>query len=91
MVIYHPPGSSAGKNNPVFLDEFCDFVASISMDYENILYLGDFNLHVNNSKDMEAVQFLDMIEALGLNQNIKGATHRLGNTLGLILTGIFRI
>ena len=56
------------------------------MTYENIVYVGDFNLHVNNIMETDSQQFLDMAQALGLLQHVKFETHRLGNTLDLILT-----
>ena len=54
------------------------------MTYENLIYTGDFNIHVNNSQDADSMQFRDMIEAWV--QNINFPTHKQGNTLDLLLT-----
>ena len=54
------------------------------MKYEHLVYLGDFNIHVNNSTDPEVEQFLDMMHMVGLDQHIKFDTHKLGNTLDLV-------
>ena len=84
--VYHPPCSDPRYNTAAFCDEFCDLVSDISMVYENLLYLGDYNIHVNNVEDQDAVQFLQMTEGLGLDQEIKNSTHQSGNTLDLIFT-----
>ena len=48
--------------------------------------MGDFNLHVNNENDDDSMNFLEMMWALGLKQNVMFDTHKLGNTLDLIFT-----
>ena len=48
--------------------------------------MGDFNLHVNNENDDDSMNFLEMMLALGLKQNVTFNTHKSGNTLDLIFT-----
>ena len=59
-----------------------------SNEYNNIVVLGDFKIHINNDLDAEANRFKDIMEALGLQQHVSFATHRYGNTLDHIYTEI---
>lgn len=86
MVVYHPPAGEKGKTNGAFLDEFCDLVAEVSMECENLIYTGDFNIRINDENDQDAQQLKDLTEALGLKQHVMGQTHSKGNTLDLIFT-----
>ena len=56
--------------------------------HNNNIILGDFNLHLSNSDDLDAAVFNDTIEALGLYQHIHFTTHKSGNVLDLILSEI---
>ena len=52
----------------------------------NVILVGDFNLHINNPNDDDACNFMETTQALGLQQNITFPTHVLGNTLDLIFS-----
>ena len=73
--------------NAEFLDEYMNWIAETLENDKNLLICGDYNLHVNNSEDENAANFLDMTTALGLKQHVKFATHTSGNTLDLMYTG----
>ena len=47
----------------------------------NIIIIGDFNIHVVNLEDGNSTQFLEIIEVMGLQQNVKTPTHRDGHIL----------
>ena len=49
--------------NGEFLDEFTDWVAELVSTCNNVILVGDFNLHINNPND-------ETTQALGLHQNI---------------------
>ena len=83
VTIYRPPGKEPISK---FCDEFLEFLSSFDMDYNSVVYVGDFNIHVNNPYDTNMEQFMDMLSALGLNQCVNTATHKQNNTLDLILT-----
>ena len=70
----------------MFLDELTDFLETFLVEHNNIIIMGDFNIHVNNTDDPEAQIFLDTMEALGLDNNVNFAMHNRGNTLDLVLT-----
>ena len=50
----------------------------------NVILVGDFNLHINNPNDDDACKFMETTQALGLQQNIAFPTHVSCNTLDLI-------
>ena len=61
-------------------------MATKSNEYNNIIVLGDFNIHINNDQDADANRFKDIMEALGLQQHVSFSMHRYGNTLDHIYT-----
>ena len=84
--IYHSPTNA---NNINFCDNFANLVAEVTAKYKNILYFGDFNIHVNNKMAYDSEQFNEMIDALGLINHVHFSTHQSGNILDLILSECF--
>lgn len=41
---------------------------------EQILIAGDFTIHVDDIKNVDAVTFLDVLESFGLQQHVLGHT-----------------
>ena len=68
-----------------FLDEFYPIMENIFMNFKNVIFLGDFNLHVNERLDPNIVKFYDILSSFNLTQEIDGPTHKLGNTLDLVI------
>ena len=59
LAIYHPPYSDQSQaTNCDFLDEFTDWVAEYIMNDTTVIILGDFNLHVNDFNDDNAMNFI---------------------------------
>ena len=58
-----------------FYSEFSDYVASLSCLSESLLVLGDFNIHCDDSSNAQVRQFLDLLQAHGLQQTVSFATH----------------
>ncbi len=57
---------------------------------ENILIVGDFNIHVDNEKDALESTFIDIVNSIGVRQHVSGPTHYRNHTLDLILShGIY--
>ena len=51
-----------------------------------MLIVGDFNIHVDNSNDATARQFLDMMDSFNLVQHVSEKTHANGHTLDLLIS-----
>ena len=62
--IYHPPPSE-NTNHQDFSDKFINVIGDLRTEYKNIVIMGDFNTHVNNANDNDAMQFLESLDALG--------------------------
>lgn len=72
----------------VFTDELVSDLQHFLSEYNSVVMLGDFNIHINDPSDMDAQVFMDTMEAFGLKQHIKRPTHRHRNILDLIFTQI---
>ena len=59
------------------------------MNDTNVIILGDFNLHLNNPNDDNAMNFIETTEALALEQHVRFPTHTSRNTLDLVLPELF--
>ena len=79
--VYLPPPSSLQ-----FLDWLLDLFEKIKLHITNFIITGDFNVHVNKPEEEYATQFNNILNATALHQHVLFSTHRLGNTLDLILT-----
>ena len=48
--------------------------------------MGDLNIHTNDPENQDTITFDDTIESLGLRNQVNFPTHRLQNTLDIIIT-----
>ena len=69
-----------------FTDEFLEKYAEFGAKYNNMLIVGDFNIHVEDVTNSDAEQFIDMCKAIGLDQHVHFPTHHQRHTLDLVLT-----
>ncbi|XP_072039182.1 uncharacterized protein [Amphiura filiformis] len=70
----------------MFLDEFSSLLESVIATPIRLLITGDFNVHVDDCNDRDALAFLNMLDLCGLQQHIVGSTHKKGHTLDLIIS-----
>ena len=73
------------KCKPVFIEEFYSFLEILSINYSNLVICGDFNIHVNKPTETFVSNFNDILDTFSLSQSVHCPTHKLGNTLDLIL------
>ena len=86
LCIYRPPPSKKNKlTTTLFFDEFSVLVQDLAIATETVIITGDFNFHVERP-DANAMKFLDILDAGGFDQNVRGITHKHGHTLDLIIT-----
>ena len=87
VMIYRPPYSDEHKvPTTVFFREFSDYLESVLLSKEQILFAGDFNIHVDNPCDSNAIKFADLLESFELQQHVKSSTHKEDHILDLIIT-----
>jgi len=83
--IYRPPSESKHTTTfSTFLDEFRSFLEHAATTPHDFIITGDFNIHVNKS-ERQSIQFLDLLHSHNLNQHVTFPTHKLGNTLDLVI------
>ena len=87
VIIYRPPSSPVHPvSSSTFFAEFSDYLESVVMSSEPLVLLGDFNIHVDVPTHMDAIQFRDLLDSMGLQQHVKRPTHIHGHTLDLLIT-----
>ena len=86
--IYRPDYSAKHRfTTSSFINEFSEYIQDVSVLPGEPVFIGDFNIHVENADDNSTVKkFLDMLDNFGYQQLIHQPTHRLNGTLDLIFT-----
>ena len=56
----------------VFFHEFADFLESIVMTEEQLLIVGDFNIHTDMLDGSDAIKLSDLLESFILQQHVSG-------------------
>ena len=83
VIVYRPPYPS--------LHHLCLFRWILSV-LENVMcpeafvISGDFNLNLDDFRDIDTTKFEDLLETFNLLQHVSGPTHLSGHTLDLIIT-----
>ena len=67
--LYHPPLTN-GTTTTMFLDEIMELLMTLIPKYNNILLLGNFNMHTENISNADNIIFNDTMEVLGLIQHV---------------------
>jgi hypothetical protein len=85
--VYRPP-PSRGNSLSVkqFLSEFADYLEHLVTCSGPLLILGDFNFHIKDASDKDALSFLRLVSSFDLQQHVQQSTHRGGHILDLVLT-----
>ncbi len=63
--------------------EFADFLSELVLAADKVLIVGDFNIHVDNEKDLLGSACIYILNSIGV---IGGPTHCRNHTLNLILS-----
>jgi hypothetical protein len=74
---YRPP-----KHCPNFYTDFYELLSIVIENYDKIIVLGDFNIHV----DKEAIELMYLLSSMDFIQHVTGPTHNRGHTLDLVIT-----
>ena len=76
--VYRPPPNSKNKfTENQFLEEFSDFLTSVSIE-ENTVIIGDFNIHVDQPSRKVSKDFNSLLSNCGLEQHVNVPTHTGG-------------
>lgn len=75
LIVCHPPYfTEHNVTVSVFLREFSDYLKLFVLSKEQILIASDFNIHVDDTRNVDAVTFLDVLKSFGLHQHVKQPT-----------------
>ena len=77
--IYHPPiGSSKGNTHAKYLDEVSKLTQLLITNYTNVILLGNFNIHAQDTENPDSIIYNNMMEAMGLKQHIDKPNTQIG-------------
>ena len=84
LVVYRLPETGAAIG--LFLEEFSSLLEEVVVCSEELLIIGDFNFHMDDSADIYPAQFGSLLELFNLKQHVAVPTHRGGHILDLVLS-----
>ena len=85
--IYHLPQDTEQEfSNSNFIDQLTDLPTDKIPKHQDLIIMGDINILINNSEDLDAQALLNTIAAFNLKQHVNIPTHNQGHTLDLIIT-----
>lgn len=83
VVAVYRPGSMIPSAS--FFDEMTTLLETISLFRCPFVVAGDFNIHVEDPADPNAMHLADLFDSFGLSQRVLGPTHQHGGTLDLFV------
>ena len=84
LVVYRPPGTGAAIG--LFFDEFSTLLEEVVVCSEELLIIGDFNFHMDDTADRYAAQFGSLLDLFNLKQHVTVPTHRSGHISDLVIS-----
>ena len=86
VILYRPHYSKKHRvTAKVFLDEFSEYVSSLTTSTCKLLIVGDFNLHMDVPTDRDANRLKDILSSSNLSQFVTEPTHISGHILDLVI------
>ena len=76
VVIYRPPLSQI----KAFLEDFASLLEQLVPISGNLLIVGDFNFHLDDSNNTDATKLHNLLESFNLKQHVATPTHPRGHT-----------
>ena len=86
VAIYHPPSNCQEFSDTTFIDQLMDLLTSLLSKYNNIIILGNINMHMEDPTNLNACILQDLIKAFNLSQHVKIPTCNKGHTLDVLIT-----
>ncbi|ELU02068.1 hypothetical protein CAPTEDRAFT_218127 [Capitella teleta] len=82
VAIYRPPSSSPAK----YFNEFSDVMSSIIATCNDIIIVGDFNIHLDTPHIPSAKGLISIMDDMNLYQHVHEPMHINGHTLDFVMT-----
>ena len=80
VVVYRAPTSPLS----LFFDEFGSYLADLVLSSGKLLLVGDCNIHLDKN-DNKTIDFLSVLQSMGLRQYVNKPTHRAGHTIDVLI------
>ena len=81
IVLYRPPNLSV----PEFFEQFEELLEKIDTVAFNVIVVGDFNFHIDNTIDRNTIRFNELIESYSLINKVSESTSNTGHILDLVI------
>ena len=86
VIVYRPPHSEDHQiTTGVFFHEFAEYLESVVMSSDKLMIIGDFDFHMDVPTNPNNKHSRDL-DAMGLVEHVKQATHTHDHILDLIIT-----
>ena len=69
----------------LFFEELSDYLTENINDYEELIIMGDTNVHYDSKTNYETIGFEELLYSLGLQQLVNCPTHVLGHCIDHII------
>ena len=70
--VYHlPVGRQQGKTNSIYIDDLTELLTEVVSNHNNLIMLGDINIHLNELEDADAKMLCDTLKTFNITQHIK--------------------
>ena len=88
IFVWLPQSDSDDHRIPMttFFDDFTDYLETVILCKEQLVIVGDFNIHVGVLSNSDSTKFRDLLESFCVQQHVVGPTHIHSHTLDLIIT-----
>lgn len=80
IVVYRPPNGNAGG----FLMDFRSYLETVDLVSFNVFILGDFNFWVEDARNSQAAQFMEMMYGFDFVNKVEKVTSIAGHMLDLV-------
>ncbi|WP_374211094.1 endonuclease/exonuclease/phosphatase family protein, partial [Thiolapillus sp.] len=86
VCLYRPPPSKRNKlTNSMFLEEFPELLSQYADSRRDVVYLGDFNFHYDDSSDGQVSRLKTLLSDHSLTQLVNVPTHKCGHILDWVV------
>ena len=81
----HHASNANRLSSALFFEEFSTLAEQLAVAPGNLLIVGDFNFHVDNPGNTDAIKYTSILESFNFKQHVRGHTHKKGHTLDLLI------
>ena len=68
------------------MEEFEQVLSSSETTHDSVVYLGDFNVWMNDSMNEKSIEMQNILNIYDLKNWVGSSTHKSGNILDLVIT-----